>query len=94
MKTFREKVRDVVKGIPKGNVMTYGDVAKKAGAPGAARAVGSIMAANYDPEVPCHRVVPANANLSGDPKKIKVGNYNRGGAQKKIALLREEGAIS
>jgi alkylated DNA nucleotide flippase Atl1 len=51
-KDFAEKVRDIVKKIPKGKMMTYGTVARLAGSPGAARAVGTIMAANYDAAVP------------------------------------------
>ena len=68
--------------IPKGKVMTYGEVAKKAGKPGAARAVGMFMANNYNPRIPCHRVVRADG---------KVGNYNRGGSKRKAELLRKEG---
>jgi len=80
MNNFSEAVRDVVRAIPRGQVMTYGEVAKKAGFPGAARAVGSLMAKNYDQSVPCHRVVRADG----------VGEYNRG-KQRKIELLKEEG---
>ncbi len=64
--------------------MTYGEVATKAGRPGAARAVGYIMSMNYDETVPCHRVVRADG---------KVGDYNRGGAIRKQKLLEEEGAL-
>lgn len=82
-KTFREKVLAIVARIPEGSVMTYAHVAKKAGSPGAARAVGSFMKANYDPAVPCHRVIRSDG---------KVGGYNRGGSARKIDLLRREGA--
>lgn len=51
MKTFTEKVRDVVKKIPKGSVLTYRQVAARAGSHGASRAVGSIMAQNFDPDI-------------------------------------------
>lgn len=81
---FAVKVRAVVSKIPKGKMMTYGEVAKKAGKPGAARAVGYIMSMNFDPKVPCHRVVRADG---------KVGDYNRGGAMRKQKLLEEEGAL-
>ncbi len=64
--------------------MTYGTVARLAGSSGAARAVGTIMAANYDPTVPCHRVVRSDG---------KIGAYNRGGEKAKRALLIKEGAI-
>jgi methylated-DNA-[protein]-cysteine S-methyltransferase len=81
-RTFRERVLAVVRRIPKGNVMSYGEVARRAGSPRAARAVGTIMSQNYDTTVPCHRVVHAD----GTP-----GDYNRGGSRRKIALLQEEG---
>jgi O-6-methylguanine DNA methyltransferase len=83
-KTFTERVKDVVRKIPKGNTMTYAGVAKAAGSPGAARAVGSIMKANYDKRVPCHRVIRSDG---------VIGEYNRGGARAKRALLIKEGAI-
>ena len=83
-KTFADKVRSVVRKIPKGKTMTYGDVAKKAGHTGAARAVGAIMKDNYDPTVPCHRVIRSDG---------KIGEYNRGGPKAKLALLKKEGAI-
>jgi O-6-methylguanine DNA methyltransferase len=85
MKDFAEKVRDIVRKIPKGKTMTYKEVAAKAGHPGAARAVGAIMRTNYDPSVPCHRVIFSDGS---------VGNYNRGGEERKRELLFEEGAFS
>lgn len=81
MSEFRQKVLEIVRAIPAGSVMSYGDVARLAGHPRAARAVGSIMSHNFDPTVPCHRVVRADG---------KIGHYNRGDAQK-IAKLRAEG---
>ncbi len=63
--------------------MTYAEVAQAAGYPGAARAVGNIMAANYDPEIPCHRVIRSDGS---------VGGYNRG-RDKKVAKLRSEGYV-
>lgn len=81
---FVERVHQVVAAIPKGSMMTYSAVAKKAGYPGAARAVGSLMAKNYDPRIPCHRVIRSDG---------KIGNYNRGGSKKKRALLIQEGAL-
>ncbi len=84
MKSFREKVLDVVSKIPKGKTLTYGEVAKKAGSPKAFRAVGSIMAKNYRENVPCHRIIKSDGTY---------GNYNRGGVQAKIKLLKKEGAI-
>src|SRR5689334_17399865 len=82
MKSFAEKVRDVVRKIPKGKTMTYKQVAAKAGNPKAARAVGAVMRGNYRKDVPCHRVIGSDGSL---------GSYNRGGAKKKLAILRSEG---
>jgi O-6-methylguanine DNA methyltransferase len=82
VKTFKQRVQEIVREIPKGKTMSYGEVAKYAGSPGASRAVGSIMKANYDKTVPCHRVIRSDG---------KVGEYNRGGPSKKLALLRMEG---
>ena len=81
---FADRVRAIVAKIPEGKVMTYGEVARKAGKPTASRAVGYWMSKNFDPKIPCHRVVRSDG---------KVGNYNRGGPQKKLALLKKEGAL-
>ena len=81
---FTARVYAVVTKIPKGKVMTYAAVAKKAGNTRAARAVGTLMAKNYNPKVPCHRVIRSDG---------KIGNYNRGGSKAKRALLKKEGAI-
>ncbi len=81
---FAEKVYAVVAKIPKGKTMTYKQVAAKAGKPGAARAVGSLMAKNYRPNVPCHRVIRSDG---------RIGNYNRGGSARKTEMLREEGFL-
>lgn len=77
---FRTRVIALVKRIPKGKTMTYGEVAAHAGHPRAARAVGAIMRSNQDDSVPCHRVVAQNG----------LGGYN-GLRGKKEALLRAEG---
>jgi O-6-methylguanine DNA methyltransferase len=79
---FADAVRRVVARIPKGKTMTYAQVAKAAGYPGAARAVGSVMAKNFDPTVPCHRVIRSDG---------KVGDYNRGGSAAKRKKLHNEG---
>lgn len=81
---FADRVRQVVRSIPKGKTMTYGQVAKAAGAPSAARAVGTIMARNDDKGVPCHRVIRSDG---------KIGGYNAINGPSKEALLRAEGAI-
>lgn len=81
---FVERVRDAVRQIPRGETRSYGEVARAIGHPGAARAVGTVMKNNYDPTVPCHRVILSSG---------KLGDYNRGGSEKKRALLKAEGAL-
>ncbi len=83
MKTFSEKVSAVVRKIPKGKTLSYAEVARRAGSPVASRAVGSILKKNFDPAVPCHRVIRSDGSL---------GEYNRGAAEKE-RKLREEGAL-
>ncbi len=62
---FQRRVISVVRSIPPGVVMTYGDVAAIAGSPGGGRAVGQVMASNpFAIVVPCHRVV-AKQGLGG-----------------------------
>ncbi len=78
---FSERVYQVVAAIPRGETMTYKQVAIAAGNPLAARAVGMLMSKNYNPAIPCHRVVRSDG---------KLGNYNRGGPSRKAELLLEE----
>ena len=64
--SFFEKVYAVVRQIPEGRVTTYGLIANKVGAPGAARMVGWAMNASHTmPDVPAHRVVNRNGLLTG-----------------------------
>src|SRR3989338_5143042 len=60
--------------------LSYQQVAQMIGIPRAARAVGNALNKNYDPAIPCHRVVKSNGEFGG---------YNRG-IVKKIALLKQE----
>ncbi|MCL4405099.1 MAG: MGMT family protein [Patescibacteria group bacterium] len=80
MGDFRFKVLAVVKRIPAGTVLTYQEVARRAGQPMAYRAVGNILNKNHDSKVPCHRVIRSDG---------KIGGYNRGSALKRRILLRE-----
>ncbi|MEN9561246.1 MAG: hypothetical protein RIQ56_519 [Candidatus Parcubacteria bacterium] len=84
MKSFANRVRDIVRKIPVGETLTYREVARRAGNSKAARAVGAVMRANYLSDVPCHRVIRSDGSL---------GNYNRGGVARKKALLKLEGAL-
>jgi methylated-DNA-[protein]-cysteine S-methyltransferase len=63
---FARQVVAACRNIPRGEVRTYGELAAACGSPGAARAVGSVMAKNrYPLIVPCHRVVGAAGGLGG-----------------------------
>lgn len=83
MSQFKEKVFEITKRIKKGETLTYGEVARLAGKPGAARAVGAVLKTNYDTRIPCHRVVKADGTLGG---------YNRG-VENKEKMLKKEKAI-
>ena len=62
---FTRRVHSVVRRIPVGRVTTYGEVARLAGRPGAARAVGNIMQQGRAPGLPYHRVIAAGGRLGG-----------------------------
>jgi O-6-methylguanine DNA methyltransferase len=62
---FSSRVLTIVRKIPPGRVATYGDIARAAGRPRAARAVGNIMKSCRRPDVPCHRVIAAGGRLGG-----------------------------
>jgi methylated-DNA-[protein]-cysteine S-methyltransferase len=81
---FHRKVYTALCKIPTGKTITYAELAKRAGSPGAARAVGQAMAKNPFPVIiPCHRVVPSTG---------KLGEYSgRGGVTTKRRLLQLEG---
>ncbi len=79
--TFAQKVLEIVSSIPKGKTITYSQVAGLAGSPKAARAVGNIISKNYDPAIPCHRVIRTDGSLGG---------YNRGIAKKAEILAKEK----
>lgn len=71
--------------IPIGKVSTYGNVAKKISAAGAARAVGTALSQNLFPLiVPCHRVIRANG---------ETGNFSSGGEAMKRRILEKEGIV-
>jgi methylated-DNA-[protein]-cysteine S-methyltransferase len=83
---FRQAALRACRRIPYGKMASYRDVARAAGAPGAARAVGGAMANNPLPLViPCHRVVRSDGSLGG------FGSAH--GVKDKKRLLRLEKAI-
>jgi methylated-DNA-[protein]-cysteine S-methyltransferase len=81
---FDRRVWAALRAIPAGATATYGDLARRVGAPGRARAVGAANARNpIAIVVPCHRVIGADGGLTG----------YAGGLERKRALLALEGAI-
>lgn len=79
---FQQQVWSMLRTIPPGTTINYGEIAAKLGRPTAYRAVGGANALNPIPIVlPCHRVVGADASLTG---------YG-GGIERKRWLLRHEG---
>jgi methylated-DNA-[protein]-cysteine S-methyltransferase len=81
---FRRSVLEKLREVPRGQTVSYGELAARAGNPGASRAVGTACARNPIPiVVPCHRVLPSTG---------KLGNYG-GGPERKRVLLELEGAI-
>jgi O-6-methylguanine DNA methyltransferase len=79
---FQLGVVDVLRRVPWGEVVTYGELAALAGYPNAQRAAGSVCAQNRFPlVVPCHRVVSASG----------IGSYGASGVETKRRLLELEG---
>ena len=79
---FERRVLEALRKVPFGEVVSYGELARRAGSPGAARAVGGAMRNNVLPIfVPCHRVTAADGTIGGFT----------GGLDKKRWLLRLEG---
>jgi methylated-DNA-[protein]-cysteine S-methyltransferase len=82
---FHRRVYEAARTIPAGATLSYGEVAKRAGAPGAARAVGQALGRNpFAIVVPCHRVLAAGGKLGGFSAK--------GGTNTKVRMLEIEGA--
>lgn len=80
--TFQRRVAETLRGIPRGETVSYGELAALAGYPGAQRAVGTFCARNrFMLLVPCHRVVAAAG----------IGSYGSSGVRTKRRLLALEG---
>lgn len=82
---FNRRVYEVTRAIPPGEVLTYGEVARRIGEPGAARAVGQALGHNpFAPVIPCHRVLAAGGRSGGFSAE--------GGADTKLRMLEIEKA--
>ena len=82
--TFKQRVLTVVRSIKAGATCTYKEVAQRAGSPRAYRAVGTLLKQNYDPLIPCHRVIKSDGSFGG---------YNRGSEKKRALLLEEKKSL-
>lgn len=81
---FDQAVYRTAREVPPGSTLTYGEIARHIGQPGAAREVGVALARNpFAIVVPCHRVVSANGKLGGFS--------GAGGTETKLKLLAIEG---
>ena len=81
---MKEQVYEFLRTIPKGKVVTYGQIAEHCGNRGAARAVGNILHNNPDGETyPCYKVVDGKGNLSK--------HYSFGGIEKQKEKLESDG---
>ena len=88
---FQRKCWMIARRIPRGRTLTYGEVAKRAGSPGAARAVGQAMRRNPIPLiVPCHRVV-ATHGLGGYAGTDRTSDVR---CRRKAGLLAREQCVS
>lgn len=82
---FQQRVYELARAIPPGQVRTYGELARELGEPGAARAVGQALGANpFAPIVPCHRILAAHGGSGGFSAE--------GGTRTKLRMLEIEGA--
>lgn len=83
---FQQKVYDATRLVPRGSVVTYGELARRIGCR-SAQAVGQALRRNpFAPEVPCHRVVAADGSLCGF-----AGHRDGELIAKKRRLLEDEG---
>ena len=83
---MKDHVYAILKTIPAGKVMTYGQVAERLGNKNLARTVGNILHDNPDPaNIPCHRIVNAQGKVAE--------HYAFGGAEAQRAKLEAEGIV-
>src|ERR1700748_1280637 len=97
---FHRRVYEAVRAIPPGASLSYGEVAAKAEAPGAARAVGQAMRRNpFSILVPCHRVFAAGGKIGGYSAhgglatKLKLLSLEAAGAEGAAALFEGDGVL-
>lgn len=73
---FQRKVWEELRRVPFGTTISYGELARRVGAPKAARAVAQAVAANPIPIIiPCHRVIRANGKLGGYSAGVRIKKW-------------------
>ncbi len=83
---FQRRVLEETSKIPRGQIATYAEIAKRIGKPKASRAVGQALRRNPIPiVVPCHRVVASDGTLGGYSGRM--------GDERKVHLLKLEGVV-
>lgn len=83
---MKEKVFELVRKIPEGRVMTYGQIGECLGNKNLSRVVGNILHNNPQPIItPCHRVVNSRGEVAG--------NFGFGGGNVQRMLLEKEGIV-
>lgn len=86
MKELYKEIYKIVAEIPRGTVMTYGQVARSVGNPGWAKLVGRVVAETPEElDIPCHRVINGKGEMSPE--------YVFGGQDKQRKMLEDEGVI-
>ncbi len=81
----RERILHVVRAIPTGQVMGYGEVARRAGLPGRARFAAKVLSENEDPRLPWHRVLRSDGRIA-----LPVGSP---GFREQVRGLKAEGVV-
>jgi methylated-DNA-[protein]-cysteine S-methyltransferase len=75
---FTRRVLDVCRRIPRGETISYRELATRAGSPAAARAAGQVMATNCLPLIiPCHRVITTSGSLGGYSNRLGLAMKQR-----------------
>jgi methylated-DNA-protein-cysteine methyltransferase-like protein len=59
-----QRILAVVRALPRGHVVAYGEVARRAGLPGRARLAAKVLSGNTDPDLPWHRVLRADGRIA------------------------------
>lgn len=80
-----ERIYRVIRAIPRGQIVAYGEVARRAGLPGRARLVARVLAENDDPDLPWHRVLRSDGRIA-----FPAGSR---GFREQSRRLREEGVL-